>query len=142
MTNDKEAQGHHLLRQPFPMVKLQRLLGHALENAWDVSTQKTYHSHSKLYLQFVKSDNLNLESTEDNLALFIIYMSNHIKPTSVETYLTGIVYNLSPFYPSVQNTQNSPYVKQALQGCLKLYNSPTHYVRLLSMSKIEKVSLI
>jgi hypothetical protein len=114
MTLYLEFQGRQPIRQPFPMVKLRRLLGLALENTWDVSTRKVYRSHLISYLQFVKAHKLNLEPTEDTLALYIMYMSNHIKPTSVEVYLTGIIHHLAPYYPSARSIRNSTVIKQTL----------------------------
>lgn len=142
MTLGNHFQGRRQLRQPFPMAKLRRLLGIALENAWDVSTRKAYRSHLKSYLEFIRSHNLNLEPTEDTLALYIVYMSNHIKPTSVEVYLTGIIHYLTPFYPLIRIARNSALVKQTLRGCLKLYNTPTRRVRPLSVTELETIASI
>jgi hypothetical protein len=65
-------------------------------------------------VNFITIHNLELDPNPDNLALYVIYMSLYIKPTSVTNYLTGIVHTLSAFYPSVNELQNSWLVWVAL----------------------------
>jgi len=52
-------------------------------------------------------------------------MSHHIKPSSVDSYLSGICSQLEPFYPSVRDERASKLVSQTLKGCKRLYNTPT-----------------
>lgn len=126
MNGVQNLQGRRPLRQPFPISKLRGLLGEVLDNAWDISTKKVYRSHFFSYLDFTKLHDLPLEPTEDTLALYIVYMSNHIKPTSVEVYLAGISHYLSPYYPNIRAVRQSAFIKQTLRGCMKMYNTPTH----------------
>jgi hypothetical protein len=82
---------------PASLLELTKLLLQALENAWDPSTKKVYKMHLKSYFSFIRA-HLDFEPNETMLALYVVYMCQFIKPFSVESYLTGIVHYLSPFY--------------------------------------------
>lgn len=137
LNQNQHLQGRRPIRQPFPIPKLRGLLGEALDNAWDVSTKKVYRSHMYSYLNFVNTHQLPLEPSEDTLALYIVFMSNHIKPSSVEVYLAGISHYLAPYYPSIRTVRQSQFIKQTLRGCMKTYNTPIHRVRALTMLEVE-----
>lgn len=96
--------------EPFSDHKLKSLLVHALENAWDPATCHVYFSHLKSYFCFINMHNLKLEPSPLNLALYIIYMSEHIKPSSIELYLTGICHYLSIEFPMVNQWRDNPLV--------------------------------
>lgn len=134
----RPSQG--LQRQAIPVPELNRLLHHALKNAWDISTRRSYHSHLKSYSDFVLLHNLPFEPNPYNLALFIVFMSQHIKPNLVEGYLTGIVHSLIPDYPHILEWRSSLLVRQTLKGCKRLYNSPIVRKHPLSLADIEQVA--
>lgn len=126
------------IRAAIPITELRRLHGKVLESAWDPSTRRAYRSHLASYLNFIKLHELDPNPTSDTLALFIVFMSQSIKPTSVEVYLTGIVHYLSPIYPEIRVSRSSPLVKQTLIGCKKLYNTPITRKRALLPSEVER----
>ena len=53
------------------------------------------------YLNFIHLHNFNSEPTANTLSLFTTYMSKHIKPSSVASYLTGICQQLEPFFSDI-----------------------------------------
>ncbi|XP_006458838.1 hypothetical protein AGABI2DRAFT_40469, partial [Agaricus bisporus var. bisporus H97] len=108
--------------------------------AWDVSTRQVYRSHLKSYLIFVYSHDLDPEPNETTLALFVAYMSQYIKPSSVESYLTGIAHYLAPYYPKVYNWRTAQIVHQTLQGCKKLYNTPIQRKRALTLHDLSLIT--
>jgi hypothetical protein len=126
--------------KPFSDYKLKSLLVHALENAWDPATQRVYFSHLKSYFRFVNMHHLKLEPSPLNLALYVVYMSEHIKPSSVESYLTGICHYLSIEYPRVNQWREDPLVRQALRGSKKIRGTPTKRKRPLLMKEIKVIS--
>ena len=77
--------------------------------------------------------------TEDTLSFYVVYMSHHISPRSVTTYLSGIVQQLEPFYPFIRETRNSKLVQRILQGCLKSCVQPTRRKRALTISDLITV---
>ena len=97
----------------------------ALRNVLDKSMFKTYRSALNSYLAFVKNHNLPVEPTEDTLSFFTVYISHHINPHSVNSYLSGIVHQLEPYFPSIQAACNSRLVSKTLTGCMRRHGSPT-----------------
>jgi hypothetical protein len=59
----------------------------------------TYSSALNSYLAFTRLHNFPTEPTEDTLSFFVVFMSRHINPRSVSTYLSGIAQQLEPFFP-------------------------------------------
>ncbi|KIJ29980.1 hypothetical protein M422DRAFT_187692 [Sphaerobolus stellatus SS14] len=60
------------------------------------------------------------EPTTDSLSFFVVYMSHHIKPSSVGCYLSGICNSLEPYYPNVRAVRAAPIVSCSLAGMKKL----------------------
>ena len=54
----------------------------------DISTWKIYGSALNSYLTFVQIHNFPVKPTPDTLSFFIVFMCHHIKPKSVNTYLS------------------------------------------------------
>lgn len=50
-------------------------------------------------------------------------MSHHIKPSSVDSYLSGISNQLEHAFPQVRTNRKSPLVSRTLAGCKRLYGS-------------------
>ncbi|THH06666.1 hypothetical protein EW146_g9541 [Bondarzewia mesenterica] len=78
--------------------------------------------------------------SEDTLSFYVVYMSHHIQPDSVATYLSGICNRLQPFFPHVRHTRAAPLVSRTLAGCLKLYKTPTNRKRPLSVEDLFYVT--
>ena len=131
--------GRQPSRLPWPMDRLLRERAIALGNTIEPSTLRTYNSALTSYLSFIHAHNLSTSPSEDTLSFYIVYMSHHISPRSVATYLSGIIQQLEPFYPFIRDMRNSKLVQRTLQGCLKLYSQPTRRKRALSISDLSKV---
>src|SRR5258705_5257809 len=98
----------------------------ALGAALECSTAHSYTSAATSYISFCELHNFPTEPTVERLCFYIVYMSHHIKPTSVKSYLSGICAKLEPFYPDVHAIRSSKLVNQTLMGCTKLYGSPAN----------------
>ena len=66
----------------------------------------------------------SLEPTPDTLSFFVVYMSHHISPHSVKSYLSGLVQQLATDFPSVKETRTSALVTKTMKGCLKSLSKP------------------
>jgi hypothetical protein len=121
------------------MDRLLRERAIALGNTIEPATLRTYNSALTSYLTFIRAHNLPTSPTEDTLSFYIVYMSHHISPRSVTTYLSGIVQQLEPFYPLIREIRNSKLVQRTLQGCLKSCAQPTRRKRALSISDLTTV---
>lgn len=80
-----------------------------------------------------------IEPTEDSLSFYIIYASHHIKPSSMKSYLSGIIQQLEPLYPNLRNIRNSLLIRCTLQGCLQLRGIATTRKHALRVTDLEKV---
>lgn len=112
-------------REAWPLQRLIHERALALGHTLEPSTIENYSSALNSYLAFVRLHNFAPEPTEDTLSFYVVYMSRHISPRSVSTYLSGIAQQLEPFFPSTRVIRNSKLVQKTLQGCLKLYSIPT-----------------
>jgi hypothetical protein len=97
----------------------------ALGNSLDASSYSTYTSALNSYISFCKLHNFDVTPTEETLSFFVVYMSYHIKPQSVDSYLSGICNQLEPHFPDVRKHRNSSLVSRTLKGCKRMRNSPT-----------------
>ena len=83
--------------------------------------------------------NFPVEPTPKTLSFFIIFMSHHISPRSVQTYLSGVVNQLHPFFPDIVNACSSQLVKKTLQGCLKMRSKPTVQKQVLTLGDLSRL---
>ena len=92
--------------------------------ALDHSTQASYSSALNSYLTFCQLHHLDPEPTVNTLSLYITFMSHHIEPRSVHSYLAGIVSELEPSYPCVWPNRYSPLVVQTLKESMQRFLAP------------------
>ena len=111
----------------------------ALGQAIDVSTWKNYGSALNSYLSFVRLHNFPVEPTADTISFFTVFMCHHIKPDSVDTYLSGICQQLEPYFPSVRDIRKSMLCKRTLTGCKRLRGLPTKRKRALTLMDLQIV---
>ena len=107
-------------------------LGFALEPASIAS----YSSALQSYVTFCRLHSFPIEPTPDTLSFYVVYMSHHIKPTSVKSYLSGICSQLEIFYPTVRITRQSQLVVRTLLGCTKLRAVATSRKRPISNTEL------
>ena len=123
MTLQVSASACQRTCEPWPIQRLleQRVvaLGMALENM----TAGAYQLHVNSYLTFCHAHNFPIDLTPDMLSFFIVYMSTYIKPQSIQTYLSGIMSSLDPYYPDVCKNRSSALVCHTLTGCTKMRGS-------------------
>lgn len=129
------------IREPWTCERLVRERAIALGQAIDVSMWKNYGSTLNSYLSFVRMHNIPVEPTPDTLSLFTVYMSHHIKPNSVDTYLLGICQQLEPYFPNVHEARKSRLVHRTLQGCKWLRGTLTTCKRALTIEDLNSVCI-
>ena len=105
------------VHEPWTQDRLERERAIALGQAIDASTWSNYSSALNSYLDFVKNHNFPVDPTPHTLLFFTVYMSHHIKPDSVDTYLSGICQQLEPYFPNMRQNRKSPLVRRTLDGC-------------------------
>jgi hypothetical protein len=119
---------YRLPRQPVRPVWSRDRLFHeravALECAVEASSSSAYSSALASYLTFCTTHNFPFDPTAETLSYYVVYMSRFIKPSSVESYLSGISRKLFPYFPSVRSSRRNEIVVETLRGCRKQFSSP------------------
>ncbi|KDQ08107.1 hypothetical protein BOTBODRAFT_88476, partial [Botryobasidium botryosum FD-172 SS1] len=80
-----------------------------------------------------------IEPTPDSFSFYTVYMSHHIKPRSVESYLSGICNQLEPHFPQTRSVRKDVLVTRTLTGCKKLFTSPIQRKRPLACAEIASL---
>lgn len=93
----------------------------------------------KSWIAFAQMHKFPLEPTSDTLSFFIVYMSHHIRPDSVKSYLSGLVQQLDPDFPSIREIRANRLVKKVMKGCMKTRGQPAR--RKLPLT-IEQLCLV
>ena len=110
-------------RQPWTKERLIHERAVAIGAALEPGTALAYSSALQSYLSFCHAHQLPVEPTTDTLSFYVVYMCAHIKPQSVEAYLSGICARLEPFFPHVHDNRRHAVVTKCLVGCKKMYTT-------------------
>jgi hypothetical protein len=113
-------------RSALPLPHLDALVSEALSHTIDRSTAQSYDSHLSSYLSFCRMHKLPTAPSTQTLARYIVYMSNHISPKSLETYLSSISFWLRPYFPEISAIWNSPYIQSVMRGIKRMHGGPVH----------------
>ncbi|KAF8234150.1 putative retroelement protein [Tricholoma matsutake] len=100
---------------------------------------KNYGSALNSYLSFMHMHNMLVEPTANTLSLYTVYMFHHIKPDSVDTYLSGICHQLEPYFPHIHEIRKSRLAHQTLEGCKHLQGTPTVRKQALMIADLNTV---
>ena len=111
-------------------------LGYTLEPASLASYSSALHS----YITFCTLHSFPVEPTPDTLSFFVVFMCHHIKPQSVQAYLSGICNQLEPFFANVREVRNHRLVTKTLAGCKKLRAAPVSRKDPLSRSDLATIT--
>ena len=120
MLNRKKPSSRQPKREPWTVDTLLRERALALSNSVDVSSDQTYGSALNSWIAFIQMHHFPLEPNPDTLSFFVVYMSHHIRPKSVKSYLSGLVQQLEPDFPSIREVRASRLVVKVMKGCMKM----------------------
>lgn len=87
----------------------------ATTSSLNVNTWAAYPSALNSYLSFCQHHNLPIEP-DQTLTFYTVYMCNYIKPSSVASFLSGIISELKPYFPDVRPNCLAPNVHSVLAG--------------------------
>ena len=136
-------RGSRRSRQPIREVWTRERLVHeravALGNVIDKSTLLNYSSALNSYLNFVRLHDFPVEPTPETLLFYTVYMSHHVNPRSVNTYLSGISQQLETYFPTVKEARNSLLVCRTYQGCMRMRGRATICKRALTVDDLRLV---
>jgi len=128
------------LREAWTKDRLLRERTIAIASAIEPGSASSYSSALNSYINFCSLHDFPVEPTPDTLSFFAVYMCHHIKPKSVDSYLSGICNQLEPFFPDVRAHGHHRLVVKTIQGCKKLHPSAPSRKRPLTRSDLEAVS--
>ena len=95
-------------------------LGYSL----DTSSFGTYTSAPNSYLTFCNLHDLPVDPTPDTLSFYVVFLSTHIKPDSVNSYLSGVCRQLEPFFPDVRRNRKTMLVSRTMTSCMRRFGTP------------------
>ena len=87
----------------------------------DASSYGNYTSALNSYLTFCNLHNFPIDPTPDTLLFYVVFLSTHIKPDSVNSYLSGICRQLEPFFPDIRHNRKSILVSRTMTGCMRRF---------------------
>ncbi|GBE86729.1 hypothetical protein SCP_0906090 [Sparassis crispa] len=64
-------------------------------------------------------------------------MCHHIKPDSVDSYLSGICNQLEHLFPNIRAVRHGHLVARTLAGCKRMFNSPPNRKRPLEIEDLQ-----
>jgi hypothetical protein len=112
---------------PWTHERLEKERAIAIGALIDTSSAASYSSALNSYITFCRIHKFPIEPTLDTFSFYIVFMCHHIKPKSVDSYLSGICNQLEPFFPKVHEIRQHHLVTKTLQGCKKLCGCATSH---------------
>lgn len=104
------------------------------------SSKLKYKSGVKRFLRYCEERNLDPIPTESNLSHFVSEISREIQPSSVNAYLTGISYHLTPSYPEAEVNRMSEKVRNIVKGCKRSFSKPIKRANAMLLSDIDIIA--
>lgn len=112
----------------------------AITNSLDANTRAAYTSALNSYLTFCQRHEFPIDPTIQTLSYYTIYMCHFIKPSSVDSYLSGIVSELEPYFPDVRANRLSPNIRSVLSGMKRSRGYSKQRARALTTTDLRALS--
>lgn len=84
-----------------------------------------YNGGVRRFFKYCEARNLDTIPTESSLCHFISEISREIRPSSVNSYLTGIVHFFDNSHPTVREARMSKRVRDTLKGYMRSLSKPS-----------------
>ncbi|KIK32344.1 hypothetical protein CY34DRAFT_101701 [Suillus luteus UH-Slu-Lm8-n1] len=137
--NLRPTQSRQPVREAWTLERLQFERSLALGCAIESTTAAAYDSHLNSYLNFCRLHHRAVEPTEDTLSFYVVWLSHHIEPRSVDSYLSGIVNRLETHFPHVRQARQSLLVTRTLKGCKRRLSKPVRRKQPLTLEDLALV---
>ena len=112
------------LREAWPLERLIFERSLSLGFALHPNTTRAYSPHLNSHLTFCHLHCFPVDPTPDTLSFYVVFMVHHIQPRSINNYLSGIVSQLEPHFPSVHAARNSDLVHCTMRGSVQHFSQP------------------
>ncbi|KDQ52375.1 hypothetical protein JAAARDRAFT_198293 [Jaapia argillacea MUCL 33604] len=123
-------------RKPWKHAQLRHERAIALGYALDPSTRINYTSVLNSYITFCKLHDFPIEPSTETFSFYVTYMSAHIEPWSVNSYLSSISSQMEPFFPHIRDARNSPLVAKTMCGCKQHFSKPLRQAEPLTLANL------
>ena len=133
------ATSRQPIREAWAMDRLVNERSISLGYSLDSSSFATYTSALNSYLTFCNLHHLPVDPTPDTLSFYVVFLSSHINPKSVNSYLSGVCRQLEPFYPEVRQNRKTMLVSRTMAGCLRRFGTPTNRKSPFSHADLQRV---
>jgi len=127
------------VRRPWTIDDLHQGRALALSHSVDISTCQVYSSALNSWLAFANMHH-PIEPTINTLSYSIVYMSSHISPRSVKSYLSGLMQQLEPDFPSIRSVWSSRLISKVMRGCLKMNSTKVRRKKPLSICNVSFIA--
>ena len=107
--NHSQSHARQPLRDVWSHNKLIRMHAYTLTHTLATSTASSYSSTLHSYLSFCQNHDFHIEPTEETLSLYTIYMSYHVKPSSISSYLPEPRTNWKFTFPTFTRSMLLPW---------------------------------
>jgi hypothetical protein len=111
-------------REAWTMDRLVNERSISLGYSLDTSSFGAYTSALNSYITFCNLHNLPIDPTPDTLSFYVVFLSSHIEPRSVNSYLSGICRQLEPFFPDIRKNRKTILVSRTMVGCMRRFGTP------------------
>src|SRR5260370_41020668 len=101
--------------KPWSLEQLKEWHTWVIGGSLECATTKAYASAFLSYTTFCKRQHFPIQPTPDMLSFYIVYMSHHIQPHSIKSYLSGICTELEINWPEIREIHSSSSAN--LEGC-------------------------
>ncbi|KIL58038.1 hypothetical protein M378DRAFT_53549, partial [Amanita muscaria Koide BX008] len=125
-------------REPWSWERLNHERSIALGMSLADASNEAYTSAVNSYLTFCKLHHFPITPTPDTLSYYVTWQSCHIKPDSVNVYLSGLVHHLEPYFPDIRTARNHPLVRNTIAGCKRRFGSAVNRKQPLSSSDLTQ----
>jgi hypothetical protein len=133
------ASSRQPVREAWTMDRLVNERSISLGYSLDTSSFGAYTSALNAYLTFCNLHHLPADPTPDTLSFFVVFLSSHINPKSVNSYLSGICRQLEPFYPDVRQNRKTMLVSRTMSGCMRRFGTPVKRKAPLSHADLHSI---
>ena len=133
------ATSRQPVREAWTMDRLINERSISLGYSLDSSSFGAYTSALNSYLTFCNLHHFPVDPTPDTLSFYVVFLSSHISPKSVNSYLSGICRQLEPFFPDVRQHRKSLLVSRTVAGCLRRFGTPVKRKKPFSHADLQTV---
>ena len=133
------ATSRQPVREAWTMDRLINERSISLGYSLDSSSFGVYTSALNSYLTFCNLHHFPVDPTPDTLSSYVVFLSSHISPKSVNSYLSGICRQLEPFFPDICQHRKSLLVSRTVAGCLWRFGTPVKRKKPFSHADLQTV---